>query len=148
MMKTLMTILAGACVFFFGQVAWSQPGIDAPEQANAEFQATNLNVDARCSATEPGKHIAVFTWDQAKRAERTRIDVTQFYSGFRSERFETIATLDGSRNSFEWSGGVPTISYQWRVLTYSGGRWNSSEIAHYLVRACPVDYLRPDKRQR
>jgi len=127
----------------FAQGAPSEP---APRPQSAEPAraagplATNLKVEAHCSATEPGERTAFFTWTPSARAARSRIDVTQYYDGFNSGRFETIGVVEGGRATFEWSGGRPGIDYLWRVLTYSDGRWNASRAARYLVPVCPVDW--------
>jgi hypothetical protein len=126
----------------FAQVVPSEPGTQpAPaEPARAAGpRATNLEVEAYCSATKAGERMAIFTWMPSARAARSRIDVTQYYDGFTTNRFETIGVVEGARARFEWSGGRPGIDYLWRVMTYSDGRWNASESARYLVLVCPVD---------
>jgi len=119
------------------------------QQATAQSQggATDLVVDAACSAIEPGTWTASFQWRLGKRHEGVELDITQYYHGWETERFETIAKLANAETTFDWSGGDPGAEYSWRVRTKIDGRWLVSKPARYEVPVCPVDLIRPEENK-
>jgi len=115
--------------------------------AQSESGAIDLSVEAACNVIEPGTWTANFQWRRDKRHQGVELDITQYYRGFETERFETIAKLESAESRFEWSGGDPGAEYSWRVRAMIGGRWLVSETARYEVPVCPVDMVRPDDNQ-
>ncbi len=124
-----------------GEAAGQQP--DRPIlQPGGPSAATDLRVEARCSAARPGTRSASFAWRVAATpGQAQRVDVTMFRDGFRSEkpRFETLAQVSGTQDSAQWDKGEPGINYYWRVLTLTVRGWVPSQTSRYEAPICPVD---------
>jgi hypothetical protein len=118
-----------------------------PAIAQSEGGATDLSVEAACNAIEPGTWAATFQWRLDKRHQGVELDITEYYRGFETERFETIAKLESAEPRFDWSGGDPGAEYSWRVRAMIDGRWLVSETARYEVPVCPVDMVRPEDNE-
>ena len=134
-------ILLAFCTAFFTLAGAPQATAQSPGGA------TDLVVDAACSTIEPGTLTASFQWRLGTRHEGVELDITQYYHGFETERFETIAKLENVETTFDWSGGDPGAEYSWRVRAKIEGRWFVSEPARYEVPVCPVDYIRPEENE-
>lgn len=130
---------------------------NASENNSDRFTVSNLSVESECSAIDPGTRNATFSWTLNNSAASIHIDVTQYYNGWKNQKFETIAKLKGNETSFQWSGGDPGGEYSWRVRTMVNGKWRVSETASYQVPVCPVDFVerndqkpnndKPDQKQ-
>jgi hypothetical protein len=68
-----------------------------------------------------------------------RLDITQFYQGWETGRFETLAVLGPNTERYEWEGGEPAAEYLWRILTFREGKWYASEASRYAVPVCVGD---------
>ena len=119
-----------------------------PEQKTGPSNATDLQVSAECSKTEPGTRVARFTWKVAREPGKTqRVDITPFRDGFEKEgKYQTVAQLAAKDSSAEWKGGEPGVNYYWRVLALTGEGWVPSETGRYSAPICPVDTVREPPR--
>jgi hypothetical protein len=107
-----------------------------------------MRVETACDRAVAGNWNVAFVWDMAGRAQQMRIEVTPYFNGFETERYETIAQLRGGVDRFEWSAGDPGAEYLWRVVALSGGSWRASEPARVVIPVCPVDYIDPKLDER
>ncbi|MDX2503302.1 MAG: hypothetical protein QNL62_02310 [Gammaproteobacteria bacterium] len=125
------------------------PTISSAEKQTAQASdgATNLLVEATCSAIEPGTWKASFSWTLGEQTKDTKLDITQYYNGWKTKQFKTIAQLKNAETSFDWSGGDPGGEYLWRLRTNVDDQWHVSETARYQVPVCPVDFIRPDENK-
>jgi hypothetical protein len=121
-----------------------QEPIVGPDKARRSLQATALSVEADCSPIYAGERTAVFSWEPARRGDRARLDITQFYDGWDTGRFETVAVLPRTADSYQWDGGEPAAEYLWRILTFGEGSWHASEASRYAVPVCVGDEEEPD----
>jgi hypothetical protein len=147
-MKRLIAFFSLLSVGFLGWVAPGSPMDQQSTQAKPVLPpggsgaATYLQVNARCSQTNPGMRVAKFSWQvAAEPGEAQRLDLTMFRGGFERGQFETIARLSATQSAADSDKGDPGINYYWRVLTLTPAGWVPSDTARYEAPICPVDTI-------
>ncbi|TQV85536.1 hypothetical protein [Aliikangiella coralliicola] len=139
---------------FIVSIAISTFSIAGERNTPSNDVAYNLMAEGVCSAINPGTWSASFQWTLKGKQTDIKLDITQYYNGWKNKQFETIANLKGAATKFNWSGGDPGGEYLWRIRAKVNGQWRTSETARYEVPVCPVDLIRPndnkvsDKQQK
>ncbi len=105
---------------------------------------TDLRAELRCSYTELRKAIADLTWKPAaKPGTRQRVDVTIFGESFERGAFDSSGLLPPDRSSLVWEQVRGRAFHSWRVLTFDGNQWVTSDTGRLVGVICVADFVVP-----